>query len=161
MMRRAAGIALVSIVAFLAAILSGCETGSVPDEPAATIDATEREAYVSKLVLSKVMAKPATDSSGDRLAIVSGEIKNTGERTLRRVQVMIYFLDKDGRRVHEEASHPVLSGGSFGSATPLRANYTREFSGGFKVPSEWAGEVNLKVTEIEFERSPTRGVDSR
>lgn len=87
---------------------------------------------------------------------VFGEIKNNGDRTLREVQVTAYCLDKNDKFVFEKTYHPVLviedsfMGGL--DNTPLKPNYSRPF--GFNLndaPSDWSKEVEVAVTDIEFQ----------
>ncbi len=84
---------------------------------------------------------------------VFGELKNRGDRTLRRVEVTAYCLDKEGNMVHEETYTPVLvSEYSFGDNQPLKPNYGKTF--GFRIdgaPSDWAKKVTVAVTDVEFE----------
>lgn len=83
---------------------------------------------------------------------VFGEIKNHGNKTLTKVQIIIYCLDENGLAVFEKTYHPVLiTEWSYGSDTPLRPNYSRKF--GVKMddaPSDWSGEVSVKVINLEF-----------
>lgn len=84
---------------------------------------------------------------------VFGELKNRGDRTLRKVEVTAYCLDKEGKMVHEESYNPVrVSEYSFGDNQPLKPNYGKTF--GFRIdgaPSDWAKKVTVAVTDVEFE----------
>jgi hypothetical protein len=84
---------------------------------------------------------------------VFGEVKNNGDRSLSQVEITIYCLNRDGKAVFEKAYHPVLvSSLGFGSDNqPLKPGYSRQF--GVRLddaPSDWAGEVDIKVTAVEF-----------
>lgn len=147
--------------------LAGC-VGSSDDRPlevkaaaaaapatagVSTQDAAERAAYLSKVELRTVKSEPFTSRmDAERKASVSVELKNTGDRTLSQVQVTIYFLDKHGKRVHEDTAHPVLDSQFATDSSPLRPNYARKWSGGYDVPSDWAGKVEAKVTDVRFAR---------
>lgn len=85
---------------------------------------------------------------------VFGEVKNKGDKTLKRVEITTYCLDKDGKVVFEKDYPAVLvSEYSFmGDNQPLKPNYSRRF--GCKLndaPSEWSGKVRVAVTDVEFE----------
>jgi len=105
-----------------------------------------RADYLSKVSVSKITAHKGSEAIG----VVDGEVKNTGDRSLDEVEVTIYFLDRDGKAVHEDTYHPVLVGG-FRKTAPLRPNYALKFGGGFRnVPDEWSGNVSVKVTDVKF-----------
>lgn len=109
----------------------------------------EKQAYVEYIELRNIrVGKSVLNDQG-----VFGEVKNLGHRTLTEVEITIYCLDEDGNPIHELTYHPVLvSEWSFRDNQPLKPNYTRKF--GCKLddaPSDWAGEVLVKVSDIEFE----------
>jgi hypothetical protein len=86
---------------------------------------------------------------------VFGEIKNTGDSTLQKVEITIYCLDKAGKTIFEKSYHPVLvTDFSFSDANePLKPNYSRKF--GVKMddaPSDWSRKVNVFVTDISFDK---------
>jgi len=110
----------------------------------------EKQAYIDKVKITRLeVAKAVLRGLG-----VFGEIKNLGNRSLKEVEITIYFLDKNGKPIFEETYHPVLvTEYSFGDRNkPLKPNYTRKF--GYStddVPSDWAKKVQAKITDIEFE----------
>ena len=78
---------------------------------------------------------------------VEGKIRNNGDKSLSRVEITVYFLDANDKRIGEKTS-------SFmGDSTPLKPNYIRDF--GYVVledaPSEWAKKVEVLITDISFE----------
>lgn len=84
---------------------------------------------------------------------VFGEVKNSGDRALSEVEITIYYLGWDKKPVFEKTYHPVLvTSFSFGEdKTPLKPGYSRKF--GVRLddaPSEWKGEVEVKVTAVKF-----------
>lgn len=111
----------------------------------------EKQAYIDKVEIRDVhIGKSVLDEMG-----VFGEIKNLGDRTLTKVQITIYCLDKNGKAVFEKTYHPVLISeySLFGDNKPLKPNYSEKF--GVKLddaPSDWANKVRVKVTDIEFEK---------
>jgi hypothetical protein len=115
--------------------------------PAPTPD---QQAYLSKLVVRNVsVGKSVLGEAG-----AFGEVKNTGDRALKEVEITIFCLGKDGKPVFEKKSHPVLVGSyAIGkSAEPLKPGYSRQF--GVKLddaPSDWSHKVEIRVTGLEFE----------
>jgi hypothetical protein len=89
---------------------------------------------------------------------VEFKIKNKGKRTLKEVEVTVYFKDAKGNVIAEETYHPVfVSEFSFGRKNkPLKPNYIWQLERGkfYKadsVPDEWKeGAVSAKITNIEF-----------
>jgi hypothetical protein len=109
----------------------------------------EKNDYLDKIELKQIKVGQSIFSEPG----IYGEVKNLGNRTLKEVEITIYFLDHNGNKVHEKTYHPVLvSQYSFGeSGTPLKPGYSRPF--GVKAsdaPSEWAHKVQCIVTDLEF-----------
>ncbi len=84
-----------------------------------------------------------------------GEIKNNGNRTLDKVEITVYFLDKQDTPIYEETYSPVNVGqpnfGLSDANSPLKPAYSRKF--GYKAkdaPSEWAKNVRVQVTSVKF-----------
>ncbi len=122
--------------------------GESPNEPSPAT--SEQSAYLSKILVSKVsVGKDVLGRTG-----IFGEVKNSGDRTLKKVEITIYCLGPDGRPVFEKTYTPVLvSETSFGDSNqPLKPGYSRQF--GVKMddaPSEWTKKVDVKVTQVEFQ----------
>ena len=112
------------------------------------------KAYLSRVVVSNVhVARGVLDQMG-----VFGEVKNTGTRTLKGVEITIYCLGADGKPVFEKKFHPVLvTDLSFGDDNePLKPGYSRTF--GVKMddaPSGWTKKVDVKVTSVSFQEGAT------
>jgi|SRR6266850_5443663 len=113
--------------------------------------APETNAYLSKVIVRNIsVGKSVLDKLG-----VWGEVKNTGDRSLDKVEITIFFLNREGRRIHEKTYHPVLvSEFSFGDSNgPLKPGYAQKF--GVKAddaPSEWANKVEIEVTDVRFSK---------
>jgi hypothetical protein len=126
---------------------SSVEGGS-PNEPSQAN--SEQSAYLSKILVSKVsVGKGELGGTG-----VWGEVKNTGDRTLKKVEITIYCLGSDGKPVFEKTYSPVfVTEMSFGDSNlPLKSGYSRQF--GVKLddaPSDWTKKVDVKVTQAEFQ----------
>lgn len=93
-----------------------------------------------------------------RVPGVKFKIKNNGTKTLKEVQVTIYYKNSEGIIIHESEFTPVLlSEYSFLSdSKELKPGYiwqleSDRFYSDKSVPSEWAtGSVEAKITHIEF-----------
>jgi hypothetical protein len=107
-------------------------------------------AYLSKIEVQNVeVSKTTLGDSG-----VFGEVKNTGDRSLKAVEITVYCLDSDGKAIFEKLDHPVLvSEMGFGDSNqPLKPGYSRQFGVRLRdAPSEWSKKVDVKVTSLQFE----------
>ena len=114
-------------------------------------DDEAEEAYLSRVVVSNVRVAPdILDQIG-----VFGEITNTGDRTLRKVEVTIYCLGEFGRPVFEKRYHPVLVTELPLSADqePLKPGHSRTFGAKMDdAPLSWTRGVEVKVTSVTFQR---------
>jgi len=111
---------------------------------------SEQSIYLGKILVSKVrVGKTELGGTG-----VWGEVKNTGDRTLKKVEITIYCLGSDDKPVFEKTYPPVfVTEMSFGDSNlPLKPGYSRQF--GVKLddaPSDWTKKVDVKVTQVEFQ----------
>lgn len=116
----------------------------------------EKRSYISNVELKefKVGKGRRYSFEGPQPAIF-GKVVNHGNRTLRKVEVTVYFLGRDGQPIAEEDYYPVLvTEFSFGDDNkPLRPGYIKEFGYvvGDKTPSEWSGKARAKITDIDFQ----------
>jgi len=90
------------------------------------------------------------------MAVIEGEIKNTGDRSLDQVTLTIFFVNAQGRSVKQETYAPVMRLITApGDIPPLKPNEVRGWSCGVgDVPENWAGTVNVKVADVEFSPAP-------
>jgi len=106
--------------------------------------------YLSKIVVRKVeVGSTEFDKPG-----VFGEIKNTGEKTLKEVEITIFCLDKDSKPIFEKTSYPVLVTelGMVGDNQPLKPGYSKPFGVRLSdAPSDWEKKVDIKVTKVSFQ----------
>jgi hypothetical protein len=108
-----------------------------------------RSEYLSKVVVRDTkVGKSVLDEKG-----VWGEVKNGGDSTLDRVEITIFFLDSAGKPVHE-MTYPAVLVSEYslsGDNTPLKPGYSRKFGArADDAPSDWAGKVEIKVTDVQF-----------
>ncbi len=119
----------------------------------------QKEAYIKNIVLYGLEARYYKTYLEEKVPGVEFKLKNKGDRTLKEVEVTVYFKDATGAIIAEEDYHPVLvTKYSFrGDNKPLKPNYVWQMERGkfYKadsVPSEWKeGAVSAKITNIEFE----------
>lgn len=82
-----------------------------------------------------------------------GTVRNLGDRTLKRVEVTVYFLDRNGQRIAEDSYGAVSSYDFAGNTDPLKPGYVRDF--GFTIeksaPREWGGKFEAMVSDVDFE----------
>lgn len=121
-------------------------------------DFTEKIGYLDKVEITEFVAKRIDTYSKKDVPAVRISLKNTGDRSLDKVKVVVYFKDKNGDVIFEEDFHPVLvSSYSFGRDNkPLKPGYIKEMEKEryytLESPlSEWeAGKATAKVVDIEF-----------
>lgn len=118
----------------------------------------EKQDYIKNVKLYDLKARYYTTYLDERVPGVEFKLKNNGKRTLKKVEVTVYFKDAKGDVIAEETYYPVLvSEFSFGRDNkPLKPNYIWQLERGkfYKadsVPDEWKeGSVSAKITDIEF-----------
>ena len=118
----------------------------------------EKEEYVRLVDLYSFQAKYYTTFLDERVPGVEFKLRNRGERTLKLVEVTVYFKDARGQVISEENYHPVLVS-SFSldsSSKPLKPGYvwqmeSDKFYPAKNVPTEWQeGNALAKITDLEF-----------
>lgn len=125
----------------------------------------EKQAYIGNVVLYDLAAKRYDSFLDKNIPGVEFKLRNNGDRTLKRVQVTVYFKDAAGAVIAEEEYNPVLvTEFSFGGDNkPLRPNYIWQMEHGkfYKadsVPSEWEeGSVSARITDLEFAEESAGG----
>lgn len=118
----------------------------------------EKQEYIKNVTLKNFkVSEGQRYSFSDPEQAIFGTIVNKGNRTLREVEITVYFLDKDGVVIGEKNYYPVLvTKFSFGDDNkPLNPNYVKDFGYSVKdyAPSAWAGKVKGEITDIEFDDS--------
>jgi hypothetical protein len=121
-------------------------------------DVAEATYIAGYLRLYDVSAKHTDSLLDGRVPGILFKVQNTGDKSLDRVEVTVFFKDADGRTIAEEDFLPVLvSEYSFsGDNQPLKAGYIWQMEEGKfyaakQVPSEWKeGSFEAVITDIEF-----------
>ena len=114
------------------------------------------EEYRDKVLLEALALK--NETLGCRAnPCLEGRVRNTGDRTVQRVTLVVYFLDDEGIAIGEQSRAIVsyypkghlLSG--LGDKSPLRPNYVEDFRITLDGPSVWGGvRYRVELGEIEF-----------
>lgn len=83
---------------------------------------------------------------------VCGEIKNVGDRAISGIQLTIYFLDKNKKRISEVTHYPLCA--TKGGDEPMKPNYGKPFVCPIlnDIPSDWTREVEVVVSNIRFSK---------
>ncbi|MBU6955620.1 DUF6694 family lipoprotein [Hahella sp. HN01] len=121
-------------------------------------DFAEKADYMSKVEITEFFARRIDTYSDKGVPAVRISLKNTGNRSLDKVEVVVYFQDKSGNTIYEKDFLPVLvSRYSFsGDNKPLKPGYIQEMEKGKyytidSALSEWEeGKATIKVTDIKF-----------
>lgn len=112
----------------------------------------EKKQYMKELALINFEVGEG-EKYGKTVPGVFGTIVNKGSRTLKKVQITVYFLNKKGTVIGEEDFYPVLvTKYSIGRGNkPLKPNYEKDFGYNVKdsAPSSWV-QATAQVTDIEF-----------
>jgi hypothetical protein len=117
---------------------TGADTESQPTGQARA----DELAYLNQVLVQNVRV----DQNSHRNGGVFGELKNTGSRVLKRVEITIYCLGMDGKPVFEKTRSVVRS-----SDDPLKVGYSRQFDVNLRdAPSDWLKKVDVKVSEVQF-----------
>src|SRR5258708_7773870 len=83
---------------------SPSSSGTVPTQTSSPGADQAIAEYLPKIEVRNVeVSKTVLGENG-----VFGEVKNTGDRTLKAVEITVYCLDSDGKTLFEKQSHPVL-----------------------------------------------------
>jgi len=119
-----------------------------PDDNPEELKQTERDAYMSSLELTDIQIN-STLAGG---ISISGEIKNNGVKTVRKIEIMVYYLDESGRTAFERTYYPVLtSRWETDENKLLKPNSSQQFQ--YRLddfPVGWSGEVGVKIAKIAF-----------
>ncbi len=106
--------------------------------------------YVKKYItLSDIGTLEETDLHGAVTKFLSGTLKNSGDKTVIKLTLTVYYFDKYDRCVGEGTVSPIL--GTKAKPASLKPSGSKEF----KLPilnvnSDWSGKLKEKVKDIEL-----------
>lgn len=115
----------------------------------------EKQSYIKHVELKEFrVGKRSRFGFGEPEPAIFGKVVNHGNKTLREIEVTVYFLGKDGKPISEKTYHPVLvTEFWFGDDNkPLKPGYIEKFqySVPSDLPSEWSGKARAEITNIKF-----------
>ena len=115
----------------------------------------EKKNYISKIKLYEFEVRRIDTFSKKNVVGLRFAIRNKGGRTVKRVEVTVYFHDKQGAPILEKKFVPVSSSSIYGSEL-LKPNYIKRMKEGkyFTIEElgpEWKeGAARAEVSDIEF-----------
>ena len=126
--------------------------GSFSHEAPKTTEAKQN--YIQNyLVLFEIEAKIINTYFDEKKPGVKYAIKKKGSETLKRIEIIIYFLDKNGNPFFEEKYSPISIYSS--GYRVLKPNYTYRFDKNEyhtidNLGDEWSGKIKIEIVDIEF-----------
>jgi hypothetical protein len=122
--------------------------GPKPAPPPAPQLTAEARAYLPNLKLSNVRMQAAESYAQGRLIEIFGDVKNTGSRIVKVVEVTCVFQDYSGQQIARERVFVV--GGGAGTLAP---GQTKSFRLPFDtIPDSWNQVMpGLVIAQIQFE----------
>lgn len=150
-------VSITSTSATSAAIGGAVEEATKANKARQAAEVADEADYIAKsLVVENVEASYKKSALEGNVPGVSFSIKNTGEKTVKRIKVNCSFMNAEGKKIAEESYLPV-SEFDFANGKPLKPGYEwtldkSRFYSAKGIPSEWApGKVEIKITEIDFQ----------
>lgn len=131
-------------------------TPPAPAKPIADVK-KEQQDYTQLVDLYDFQAKYYESVLDGRVPGVKFKLRNRGDRSLKLVEVTVYFQDGNGTTISEEKYFPVNTSSWMEPGKPLKPQYVwqmerGEFYSAKNVPDEWQeGKATAKITKIEFE----------
>lgn len=127
------------------------------DETTTTTEPDPTAAYLDKIVTSNLESRRFDSVLEKDQAGVRFELRNTGDRTVERIEVTVQFLNDEGSPISERSFTPVhpsalVSDGS----PPLRPGYIWSLPSGEywtpdNIPTVWVpGKVRVNVSSLDF-----------
>ena len=124
-------------------------SGKSDSQPISNTNTKKRDvSYLPKIeIVDPKLGKTDNDEDG-----ITGEVKNTGEKSVKVLSIRAVYLDEQGVKI-SESDFPIVYENSLEeeSKRPLKPNETRKF--GFKVlpPPNWSNKFKLYVMEANTE----------
>ena len=108
---------------------------------------TAERAYASKIKIENLALSRAANFLNQEVTILTGELVNTGERTVREVELTVEFYD-DMNQIALRESHLALNSGN----PPLGPGERRSFDVSFEhIPSSWNMQLPaVRITGLLF-----------
>lgn len=117
----------------------------------------EKMGYIDNVEVTEFKAERIDTFLKKNVPAVRLSLKNNGDRSLDKVEVVVYFKDASGQVIFEEKFKPVwVSEYNFRDSKPLKAGYVHEMEQGKyhiveSALSEWEeGSATVKIVDIGF-----------
>ena len=125
-------------------VLASCIVGCSPKQQAEPPLTAEGKGYIRSLPLTDVGMKATESYAKQVLTEIEGNIKNTGDRTVNRVDVFCLFYDRYGHLVLRERASVVKN--------TLKPGESRRFRLAFDdVPESWNNQMPaLVIAQVIF-----------
>ncbi len=139
---------IAGAVAILAAAIALSLHFARPVKPAYAPLTAEAKAYVANLKLGPAQMKAADSYMHQTITEIDGTITNTGDRSIRSIDIDCIFYDAYGQMALRERAAIVKPG-----ATPFRPGDTRKYRLAFDdIPSAWNNQLpRLVIGQITFD----------
>ena len=126
--------------------MAGCSANSSGKVSQASQNATETEAYKSKIEVSKVGLAKGENYLGSEVFYVEGSLRNTGTRVVQRVEITFLFKDSLKQVVLKESRKALEYKGGRG----LDADRSTRFQVAFDhLPKDWNYVLpDLEVSQV-------------
>lgn len=113
----------------------------------------EQKAYFPKIQITNAHLEKLSNPFMGEKEWITGEIKNGGDRTVKRMYVLVTLFDSAGKPCHEFKDLAVYTGGTMEPEPPLKPNYSRRLLATVEqAPSAWDGKTfKVEVLSLEFE----------
>ena len=125
-------------------------------KPVANLRREEQE-YIKSIDLYEFQAKFYESFLEGKVPGVKFKLRNNGNRSLKKIEVTVYFKNASGNTIYEENYFPVNTDSWLEPGKPLKPQYvwqmeSDKFYSVKSVPDEWqVGNAIPKITAIEFE----------
>lgn len=155
-MRKLSNIILPILIIFSIGLIGGCGTQFISESPTHSnlkqeIDTPlielDLESYKDYLEIYDIKIEDYTDR-----AIVTGYIKNNGDKEIEIIEFNIYYLDKNGNSIGEGWGLAINKDGN-NNYIPIRPNYDCQFIS--IIPERivksksWDHKVSIEITKIK------------
>jgi hypothetical protein len=136
-----------AVIAFIAIILVWAFAPSSRTASANLTEITDRPALQSGIELSHISIATGENYFGNKIRVISGEVKNTSDKALRRIDVKMTFIDYDGKPIQETVERAYEN-----ARKPLEPGVQHHFEVNFEnLPKGWNYRIpNVEVVKIGY-----------
>jgi hypothetical protein len=145
----AAGAGVVILLVVVAILLSrGSAEKTASGQPAPLPFGAAEQAYAAQIRFSNLQLSQATNMLNQEFTYVVGTVANTGNRSVKAIEIAVEFHDLINQLVLRETARVFAPG-----APPLAAGREREFQLTFEhVPAAWNHQPpSIRVTGLDLQ----------